>query len=84
VVVALPAELDSWLLRKLTPRANVSDNCGLQLERMRKLVTVMVAETERTRERTSDLIERLRQAAGRAAERKKTWSIANGNHRHGY
>jgi hypothetical protein len=44
---------------------------------MRELVTVMITETERTRERTSDLLERLKQTAGKAAERKKFWSIAS-------
>jgi len=78
VVIALPAELDRWLLRRLTPRANTVDGCSRELERMRGLVMVMIAETERTRERTSDLLERMKQTAGRAAERKKAWSIANG------
>lgn len=77
VVVAIPAELDRWLLRRLTPRANTVDGCNRQLERMRELVTVMITETERTRERTSDLLERMKQTAGKAAERKKFWSIAS-------
>lgn len=82
VVAALPQELDSWVLRKLTPRATAIDNCSPQLERMQKLVTSMVLETARTRERTSDLLERIKQSAGRAAERKKVWSMTNDRPRH--
>jgi len=67
IVLALPEELDRWLLRRMTPRTSVHVNCAPQLERMLKLVSVMKSQTELTRERAADLVKKFRLTAARAA-----------------
>ena len=67
IVLALPEELDRWLLRRMTPRTNVPVNCTPELERMLKLVSVMKSQTELTRERAAELAKKFRLTAARAA-----------------
>jgi hypothetical protein len=57
IVVAIPAELDEWIKKRLQPRKVASQlHCAGQLERMHKLVHVMVQETQRTVEKTAELV----------------------------
>jgi hypothetical protein len=59
IVVAMPTELDQWLLNRLRPRkTNPHQHCSDQLERMHKLVHVMVQETQRTVEKAAELVKR--------------------------
>jgi hypothetical protein len=60
IVIAIPAELDEWILNRLKPRKATPQHhhCADQLERMHKLVHVMVQETQRTVERTAELLKK--------------------------
>ena len=56
IVVAVPAELDAWIKQRLQPRKNAQLHCSEQLERMHKLVHLMVQETQRTVDKTAELL----------------------------
>jgi hypothetical protein len=57
IVVALPAELDEWIKKRLQPRKVASQqHCADQLQRMHKLMHVMLQETQRTVEKTAELV----------------------------
>jgi hypothetical protein len=59
IVVAVPAELDVWIKQRLQPRKTVPlQHCSEQLERMHKLVHVMVQETQRTVDKTAELLKK--------------------------
>ena len=77
IVLAMPDELDRWLLRRLTPRAHVPVGCSAQLKRMLKLVSVMHMQTELTRERTADLVKNFKLTTARAALMKKNGTTRN-------
>jgi hypothetical protein len=75
IVLALPEELDRWLLRRMTPRTGSHVDCAPQLQRMLKLVSVMKSQTELTRERAADLVKKFRVTTARAAEIKKNGTM---------
>jgi hypothetical protein len=57
IVVAIPAELNEWIKKRLQPRKlTPQQHCASELERMHKLVHVMVQETRRTVEKTAELV----------------------------
>jgi hypothetical protein len=57
IVVAIPSELDGWIKKRLQPRKVASpQHCADQLERMHKLVHVMVQQTQLTVEKTAELV----------------------------
>ena len=59
IVVAVPDELDAWIKRRLQPRkATPQQHCSDQLERMHKLVHVMVQQTQQTLQKTSELVKK--------------------------
>jgi hypothetical protein len=68
IVVALPAELDLWIKKRLQPRRIApQQHCSHQLERMHKLVHVMVQETQRTVEKTAELVRKFDRTGRRLA-----------------
>ena len=57
IVVAIPAELDEWIKMRLQPRKVApQQHCANELERMHRLVHVMVQETQRTVEKAAELV----------------------------
>ena len=71
VIVAMPEELNQWVLSRLKPRARQVGNqhCDAELVRMRNLLGVMITRAEQNRDRTSELIQQFKRARGRAVAR---------------
>jgi transcriptional regulator with XRE-family HTH domain len=61
-VIALKAELDSWLLKRMSPRvAILTPRYGDQVLKTQELIAITLRETERASQCTAKLIEKLSQ-----------------------